>query len=131
MLIEHERAAAAPTLHNQIDRKMIVQPLDALLPHRLGDQHPDHFIPGGIASGTQNSAPAVRRLPGERKFAAGFVEPGSPLDQLLDALRSLPDQDAHGFLPAQPVAGLECIGQMDRDVIFLAQRDCNATLRMD
>ena len=100
MLIEHERPAAAPTLHNQIDRKVIVQPLDALLPHRLGDQHPDHFIPGGIASGAQNSAPAVRGLTGKRKFAAGLVELGTPLDQFLDALRSLLDQDAHGFLTA-------------------------------
>ena len=45
--------------------------------------------------------------------------------------RSLLDQDAHRFLPTQTVAGLERIGQMDRDVILFAQRDRDAALCMN
>ena len=131
MLVKDKRPGAAAAFDDQVDGKMIVQPLDASLPHRFTDQHAHHLVSGRVAASSQDTASAVRRFASEGKFASGFVELGAPSDEFLNPCRPLFDQHAHRLLAAQPMTGFERVGQMNSDVVLFAQRDRDTALCMN
>ena len=126
--VQDNGAATTPVHYRQVDGKPSIQPLNARLPGRIGHQRPHHFIAGGIASRTEDAAPAVCSFPGERKPFADFVELRPPGDQFLNPFRSFFHQDSHGLATTEAVTGFQRIGEMAADVVFFAERHRDATL---
>ena len=130
-LVQHERAAAPAAGHHQVHREMMAEPLDALLPAGLDGQRPHHLVAGGVAARTEDAAAAVRGFVGEGELAADLVEAGAPGDQLANAARPLLHEHAHRIAPAEAVARFQRVVQMEGDVVFFAEGDRHAALRMD
>src|ERR1700760_2185736 len=87
-----------------------------------------NFAPGGIAISMKNARAAVGCLAGEGKFTAGTGEFGTPLDQLRYILRAFFYEELNGLRIGQTVASVQCVLLMQRDLIFVAERDSNAAL---
>ena len=59
----------------------------------------------------------------------GLAGVRAPLDQLFDALRTFFHQYLDGIGIAQPIARIECVLEMKADLVFVAERGGNSSLR--
>ena len=77
----------------------------------------------------QNTAPAVRPFDGECRTPLGIeIEASPPLDQFPHVTRSILHEDVHRFGVAEPVAGGERIGRVERGRIIRADGRRHAAL---
>ena len=78
----------------------------------------------------QDAVAAVRALARECQLVALAVERGAPLDQFLNRRRTLFHQRAHGDRVAQTIAGIQRVLFVQFDLVVVAERDRDATLRV-
>ena len=72
----------------------------------------------------------VGAFAGESELGGFAIESRSPGDQLLNTLRAFFHQDAGGFRIHQAVAGRKGVLQVQADLIFIAESDCDPALRI-
>ena len=99
--------------------------VDDALPERAAD------LAAGRVAGVQDPADAVRRFEPERRLAVRVaIEPRAPVDQLAHVARAFLDEHAHGRFVAQPVAGADRVGGVQRRAVVGADRRRDAALRV-
>ena len=84
--------------------------------------------PGRIALGMEDPALGVGGFLGKGELRTFLVELGAPEDQLPDAGRPFLHQRADCFAQAEPVAGLDRIVKVDRDLVLVGQDHGHAAL---
>ena len=82
-------------------------------------------------SGWMTPPHAVRRLTSERQLAVAVaIEPRAPRHQLANVARPLVDEDAHGRLVAETVAGAHRVRRMQRRAVVGAHGRGDPALRV-
>ena len=76
----------------------------------------------------QDAVTAVRRLARKRQLGSFAIKLRSPIDQLLDTLRTFFHQDVRCFDVHESVTGVNRVLQVQADFIFVAQCDGDSTL---
>ena len=77
----------------------------------------------------QDAITAVSTFTRESQLSAFAVEFRAPLDQFLDALWAFFYQDLGRVGVAQAIARIECVLKMKADLVFVAERGRNSSLR--
>ncbi len=78
----------------------------------------------------QNAIAAVRALTAEQQFFAFAIEGGTPVDEAFDFGWAFFHQNANGFGIAKTIAREERVLLMQSDVVIVAERCRDATLRI-
>src|SRR5215470_723512 len=94
----------------------------------LGVECATDFPSGRVTMSMQNAASAVRSLTSECKPGTAAIELSAPVDQLLNALRTLFHENAGCFRMDNAVARGDCVLKMKTDLIFIAQSDGDPAL---
>lgn len=131
VFVEDYRPTTAPSLDDEIHRKVVIQAGDPLLSNRLRHERSNHLISRRVTSRAKNTATAMRGFPRKCEFPPGLVELRSPVDELLNAIRPFLHKNTYCLSAAQPMARLHRIRQMDGDIVLFAQRDRNTALCED
>src|SRR5262249_9136702 len=84
----------------------------------------------GVAVRVQDARAAVCSFTRKCEFGAVAIESSAPPDQLLDARWSFFYQDPGRFRVDQAVAGVDGVLQLESDLLLIAQRHCDAALRI-
>ena len=115
---------AAATVDEQLER-------EPALEHRAGravggvDQRTLHLGAGGGTAGVDDARRRMATLASERERPRRLaVELDAERDQFLHTSGSLVDQDAHGFLVAQPGASGERVGEVQVRRVLVAAQHC-------
>src|ERR1041385_7659069 len=81
-----------------------------------------------IAVRVQDSVAAVRRFARERQLCALAVELRSPVNQLLDSVRSFLHQNVRRIRVNNPIPGIDGVLQVQADLVFVAERNPDSAL---
>src|SRR5690348_7002893 len=76
----------------------------------------------------QHARAAVRALARESERGTLAVESRAPIDEFLNAVGAFFDQNLRRFRVAEAVAGFERVLKMKRNIVFIAERDCDPAL---
>ena len=78
----------------------------------------------------QNAIPRVGAFARKLKLSADAIEGGAPFDELLDGPRTIVDENVDGFAVGQSVAGDERVLFVQFHFVVVAERGCDAALRV-
>src|SRR6266702_4088326 len=129
LVADQINAAHPPLFHSKISGKFELTYRNILEGFCFGVQSAQDFASRGISVRVQDAVTAVRALTSKSQLGAFAVEFRAPLNQLLEALRTFFHQHFGGIGVAQPIAGVECVLEMKADLVFVAERGRNSSLR--
>ena len=119
---------------NQVGDRGPLGKVDALVGQRKSRQRAADFSSRGIAIGVQNAGQGVRALASAQQLAAFIaacpVKVRAPLNQLGHAHRPLGHQNLGRGTIDQPIASVDRVFQMQRDVLVTLHGDGDAALRI-
>ena len=127
-LVEIEDPSNSAGVGKQVHRIRMRADFDAAKFLRLRDQRAQDARSGRIALRVQHPRARVRAFAREGQLPAVLVEVHSPLDELVDGLGAFFDQNAHGFLAAEAVAGAQRVVKMQVDFVVFGERYGDAAL---
>src|SRR5947209_6413323 len=106
------------------------QQLDIRFSLSTNEQCSHDFPSGRITLSMNYASSGMRRFGGELQSAFSLVEFRAPLDQLSYIARPLVDQYAYCFAIAKSGPGVNCVVKMDIQIVFFAEGDRHAALRV-
>src|SRR5260370_34488898 len=103
---------------------------DVLEGYRLSVESAADLTPGRIPMCVQNAVATVRGFTREGESCPLTIKLRAPVDQLLNSLRTFLHQNAPRVLIHDAIAGVDRVLQVQPDLVFVAQRDGDSTLRV-
>src|SRR5271165_3688121 len=129
LVTDQRDTAHALVLTTQLRAELELTDEDILTGMDLGVECAQDFSSGGIPRSAQNMAVAVRGFAFENQLGSVAAELLAPCNYFLDPLRSLLHQSFYCVRTAQAIATNQGVLQVEDDLVFVAKRRADFSLR--